>query len=371
MKITFTLLLFFLFALPMLHGQQLIQTIDEDLSGIWDSTITYHVYGQDSRKAYSIKTHLEESGDWENQFKYSYTYDNAGNVQQMQTDIWQNSSWLPDTRVSNTYNADNAQTLALTEQWDGAWSEVGKQESYYNATTELIDSAIVSIWNANDVVWAPVARVVYVYDAADLPATITRFTRSGSVWEPLSRTTYTAYNTSEQALAYIDAIWLGNAWTDARRTTNEWQDEQLYRATMDNWDADLEDWEQASRFTRFYNADGTDDVQVYQEYQLNSGQWLDSRRTKFIYGTAWLGLSETAFSTLNVYPNPAHEFVQITFGQAEAAAFTLTDLQGKIMLAAPVSDEVQKVSLQGLPAGTYLLNVTNGGQSATKRIVKH
>ena len=77
-------------------------------------------------------------------------------------------------------------------------------------------------------------------------------------------------------------------------------------------------------------------------------------------------------SHIAVYPNPAPEKFYITMPKLEAnAAITLYNARGEVVRTARFASAKQEVSLKGLAAGVYLVNIRNGKQIIVRKIIKY
>ena len=85
---------------------------------------------------------------------------------------------------------------------------------------------------------------------------------------------------------------------------------------------------------------------------------------------------ETTFTLFNLYPNPARKSLNVQLGNLQEGEIILeiTDLQGRMVRSETFSHlrpgifEIQ-LSLTGLPAQTYLLNIRQGGMSRQYRFI--
>lgn len=67
-----------------------------------------------------------------------------------------------------------------------------------------------------------------------------------------------------------------------------------------------------------------------------------------------------------IYPNPAREYVMVDLGEmAGATRLELFDLAGKRLSSIPIKDAITKFPLQGLPAGYYLMQISQAGLKAS------
>ncbi|MCR5190958.1 MAG: T9SS type A sorting domain-containing protein, partial [Bacteroidales bacterium] len=75
-----------------------------------------------------------------------------------------------------------------------------------------------------------------------------------------------------------------------------------------------------------------------------------------------------AESTMNVFPNPASEQLNITCGE-EMRSIALFNTAGqRVRQMEPCGSEVQ-IPLSGLPRGLYLLRVQTANGSAVRKVV--
>ena len=74
---------------------------------------------------------------------------------------------------------------------------------------------------------------------------------------------------------------------------------------------------------------------------------------------------------IQVYPNPAIDFVKIHFSKQDNYQVQLFDLNGKLILDFSVDSDIEKIiPLKNLQAGGYLLLVRKDNQSKVYKIIK-
>ena len=78
--------------------------------------------------------------------------------------------------------------------------------------------------------------------------------------------------------------------------------------------------------------------------------------------TNTVGLSDAAFngSGINIFPNPAKTFVTVNLDVAmlaEPVDFLLSDLSGRIVLREKINQQSQKVDIEALAKGLYIISV--------------
>lgn len=73
-------------------------------------------------------------------------------------------------------------------------------------------------------------------------------------------------------------------------------------------------------------------------------------------------------SNLSIYPNPAHEYVNLN-NLPVGATLTLSDLQGRIILKLMIQNTQISIPVNDYAKGMYLLQINNGTSSVAKKIV--
>jgi hypothetical protein len=95
------------------------------------------------------------------------------------------------------------------------------------------------------------------------------------------------------------------------------------------------------------------EVQVYLPFRIIDG-------TSEAFGKGW-----------RIYPNPARDWVWIELpdGLGREAEIRLWDAWGRLLRAETLADlsiQAYALDLQGLPSGTYRLELTTGGQAVAR-----
>ena len=74
-------------------------------------------------------------------------------------------------------------------------------------------------------------------------------------------------------------------------------------------------------------------------------------------------------SEINVWPNPANNFINITSEKSDISDYNINlyDLQGRVVMK-DISSET--VNISSLSKGLYILDFRNGNQSFQKKIIK-
>jgi len=84
------------------------------------------------------------------------------------------------------------------------------------------------------------------------------------------------------------------------------------------------------------------------------------------------GLNSLEQITLNVYPNPANDVININTSEGSISAITLLNISGAIVREVAVTDEITQIELQNLPQGMYFIHALGreGQQLSSCKIIK-
>jgi hypothetical protein len=87
--------------------------------------------------------------------------------------------------------------------------------------------------------------------------------------------------------------------------------------------------------------------------------------------TTFVSVDEYDLSAaMNMYPNPANDYVDVQLGVENAENITLMDMTGKIIQSQSMTNNRIRLDVNGLGAGVYLVTVqTQEGTKITKRLV--
>lgn len=81
-----------------------------------------------------------------------------------------------------------------------------------------------------------------------------------------------------------------------------------------------------------------------------------------------LSIRETQHTALKVWPNPTVQFLQ--FNVETTSELRILDLQGRTILMDQLFSGSQKIDLGSLPAGNYIIQVSNEAEIASTHIIK-
>lgn len=115
----------------------------------------------------------------------------------------------------------------------------------------------------------------------------------------------------------------------------------------------------------WYSGAGTNERKMAYTY-LKLGNCVIGDKAS---STVWLGVNEAAVSSksISVFPNPAHDNVTITV--PETSDVSLLDMAGRLMVTVRLSKGSNQISVADLPAGLYILRVSDGEGVYTQKLI--
>ncbi|CAN5533876.1 hypothetical protein BH11BAC2_BH11BAC2_16550 [soil metagenome] len=96
--------------------------------------------------------------------------------------------------------------------------------------------------------------------------------------------------------------------------------------------------------------------------------------TDSLYAATWTGIDEhhQLTWTINIYPNPVNDFLNVKFGNSGISNHEciLTDLTGKTIYRRTCKEESEiQINLSTYPPGIYFLNIFDGENFVTRKVV--
>lgn len=110
---------------------------------------------------------------------------------------------------------------------------------------------------------------------------------------------------------------------------------------------------------------------IYSSLQISIGGGVPTEQIFVLSSAApdgFVNVNENELTGITVYPNPADEMIAVK-GLADNATLTLLDAQGKTVASKTVEPGTASLSLEGINAGVYFLQVTSNDQTTVERVV--
>ena len=253
-----------------------------------------------------------------------YTYDSLHHLINETTKLFNNNTWVNSSNNSYEFDSEGRNFYTLNQTWDLANSQ------WLNTTKTEVTFENVEL---KSTVASGISTTAKMFQW--LPA---------GTWEPLSESV-SITNDLGIANEYSGKSWNTNTqtWTNFYRMTSLWdvQNQLTLFQSYANKNTEEEDWRFASKTYYYYNG-----INVFQ------------------------GVNETELSKMLVYPNPATSHFSIVQKQPKKIQLKLYNLAGQLIIHETKSQNIIPVNIQHLKNGTYILQLSDGQSTFSKKIVK-
>ncbi len=333
--------------------------------------------------------------DWDNSLSmlvdfsrnyFSYNTDNKRTQDSAQS--WDGTAWENDTRTTYTYTASKMIASETAEQWGGtAWANFSRTVYTYTAADKVATTE-VQFWMGSG--WSSFGKQTNTYDAVS--GTLTTelveidMTASGTL-EPYSLTTY-GYDAAKNAIIEDNQGWnsTASAWENNYTRQNTYDASGNKTIVIESFRDDVSGLitDTFSRNMYTYNAYKQmtrDESQMYNPsthaFETTPGDYRD---TYYYEEFSPAGIKENpeTKATVNLYPVPARDVLNITATMETAQAITISvsDIQGRVMqtVSLPSASSINTaISVANIPSGNYFIQLigTKGAQVARQIIVAH
>ena len=313
-------------------------------SWLTSSRKTY-TYDESNNMLTFLYEHLRNN-IWEIDWRDTYTYDANNNMLLFLQEEWQNNVWVKVYEGKNTYTYDENNNVLtyLCEEWRNGTLDSSSKYTYTydlnnNQLTELYDRGVFS------------GTVVYTYDANNNMLTELYKDWENDIQVYGWKGTYT-YDENNNLLTQLEEEWQSGVWVNDRQYswTYDVNDNcTLVEATDNNYLPIYYNNMQSNQgFNSCYKA-----TAIYKEYNKQTA------------------ITDVTLSDISVYPNPTQGELIINNEQLIIKGVEIIDMFGKTLNRHCEERSNQfSIDLSPLPAGIYMVRITTGKETVTKRVVK-
>jgi hypothetical protein len=287
-----------------------------------------------------------ETSEWENYYKYTCTYSDAGERRTRLVENWIEGAWVTSERWTYTFSGNNlTHDLVEYNYLNGGW-EIDRQDTVTYNGNGTVSQWIQQVWYEDEGIWVNFVRQDYVYTTAcALPLTLLNFTgtkNNNSVL--LTWKTANEINTSHFTVQRsLDAV--------------DFSDIKTVPATPGS-------------ITKTYsftdNVAGIKAPKIYYRLKMVDNDGKFKMSNVVLVTLANQGLRFT------IKPNPAKNYFVITYDESALsdALVTVTDFSGRSVLKQTITlSGGQKINISTLPKGVYMVTINTGNNITTQKLV--
>lgn len=134
------------------------------------------------------------------------------------------------------------------------------------------------------------------------------------------------------------------------------------------WDKNTNQWVYHSKSEYTYDVNGTNILFIYYQWDKTNSRWIFNTKSTSYY-SEHSSLPEISEQFINVYPNPATEYIVFDIiNISDSAIVEIFDNQGKKVLEKKLSS-TGEISIRNMGKGLYLYRLNNSGNVYTGRII--
>lgn len=346
-----------------------------------------------------------KEGDWENDYSIDFEFDAFGNLVKEESQDWDTvgAKWINDVQIVRQFNSLGNITNVLRKEWDtggSSWVNDVNRTISYNTFFQVV-SNLIQTW-------------------------------SGSSWIDSLRATY-AYTPEGDISQYLEEIWSDSKWNNLYREVYSYDSKEI-TININNWDADVSEWENDVLIINYlndqgyimieqydfwnsissiyetgyydeYEEDGTNPeyyekywndslnkftggVRVLSSYYENvyrdlkqriiqvwdtiASEWENTQKTEYFW-SALVAVEEVSLDvSYKIYPSPFNSIIHIEATNDAESPFTLKiyDLNGRVVNESELTGRITTIDVSHLNIGVYLAEIQSGKEKSVMRIIK-
>lgn len=362
------------------------------------------IYGFDSRRNRTIEQWQFYDTAWTDLFRATSTYDSLDRLIDYVEENWNHTHDGPpklewEFWLHYVYTYDSTGMLSELQTWtwscaDERWNNE-KHFFYTYDSARLLTVKTLYAWSRGDEEWVKSERYSNTYDSKGRMTLQTFQTPYNKEWINNRMTGFT-YDEDSRLLSETTAQWKidSQQWQNNAMLTWEYDPwGNLLEAYYANWDQTKKEWEGLYRTRNSINFEGNGDTSRHEMYDRRRGWHLHETNLHVPYhhSTDSLGSFHTSMvsvlyrlyedstqsvisgkpeSGLYCYPNPAQNMLHIRTDGQELHLCQLWDLNGRMLMEQHPFRTETALSVQTLPAGSYLLRCQTPTGTITRMIYK-
>ncbi len=314
-----------------------------------------------------------DSTEWSIMARTTYTYNNN---QLLSEDLYETrnvdfNTWENNSRKLYTYNTTEFPATEINEIWtNGAWIPLIKNEKTYNLNNSL-EERITSNWDTLTSGWLTYKKYQYTYDSDGILANVLseKFIDGQWVYDDELNYFYTDFNKIAETSEPLDSA---STILGTRTRYYYDADEKLINKVRESLLASAEDWRPVLQYNYLNNPDGSVNSFVRQvNMGADSVYWINFGRLSYFYLSP-NSIEREDQQTFELFPNPTNDLVYIrTEGNFNPEYYKIINLEGKTILSGSLNALNAAISMSGIPAGIYLVELSRGDKVELGKIFKY
>lgn len=266
----------------MLLIEKVVYTTD---NSTWIESFTYN---DKSKKLTHLRKYKPNSGSkWEDDIRFTYTYDNKSNRLSELSEYWHKNNWI--NLILNTFSYDETGNI-LTRSNDGwnrnthQWEVNVKTKYTYDEKNNPI-KAVSEAWYPDLNQLLPFERQTYTYDGKNLILSVLiEEYEDSEVWISDRRRTY-IYDNTGNLLNEFQEYWNDNSdtWVNKKRTNYIYDNNNMLSKLIEKWEDYLAAWVYYHRYTYTYDDKNNLQTDLFEYWDDVEEQLVNGERNTYTY----------------------------------------------------------------------------------------
>ncbi|MCB9202952.1 MAG: T9SS type A sorting domain-containing protein [Flavobacteriales bacterium] len=309
---------------------------------------------------------------WKNQSITLYNYNTDNKVVQEIYQYWDGTQYINSYKTTYSYNSAGSITQMINQNWNGTqWENESKSDFTYDNGKILV--VLFQDWNGTQ--WINNEQSVPLFIGNNLTNISTK-QWDGTQWND-SEEDILSYNSNNKVITWENRVWNGFIWDEEDRTEYTY-DANGNRSTesyyyLGNLEQTYEyNYDLSASINDFYHPfkDKTGIEYFFEGFPyvnklLSEDTYYDGTlqyKTTYNYESSLLSAETLSSSlntnTINIYPNPANEYIKIG-GLSENESIKIYSNTGNLILEKNIEPN-EKIDIQKLSDGLYFIKLKNG-----------
>jgi hypothetical protein len=348
------------------------QFLDSTIRETWDKTANEWGYSYKTKEifAYSesgIVSGYESldwnrySNEWINFKNQKFDYEIQGNTETFIIFDWIKNSeeWRPYSKEEYT-NDENNLLNQITSYWDktkSVWIKSGMIEYGYNTSYKVIN-AIDYDWDESNFQWVKDGKEEYIYDENSNCVEVLYFNwdNSNQIWEESSYREENSYDENNILQTHLACY------------GNTYKTEFYYNESV-SFSETVFPQHEKNPLSNSFNFKYMLTQNITSIWKDKTGIWEPQTKVTYYYSEHNFTIIKEIGISVDVFPNPVTDFININIWQNNKANLKIFDMQGRLLSTMKISGNTL-IDLGWLECGIYLYSITSNNIFKEGKFIK-
>jgi hypothetical protein len=295
----------------------------------------------------------------------SFIYNSNGKIKEQRKYHWDLNinSWIPDVFSKHSYNSNNLVELIEYDDYYSLGINKYNDSFWYNSNNKLETKVL---GDRNNIRW-----VYTYYSNGFLKAEIEQRGSNNTGWTDFIRVENTKYdvngNVTESVRSFKSSSQPGWKFINKQTFTYDVTDQKLLEQVSEYWQNNA--WQLGGKSIYSYNPNRTIKEILRQVY--NGSGWDNQSRDLYFYKNGTTGVTTLDKHNISfvTHPNPATDFITLSFFDDEPKKISITDMQGKQVYNSATNTNEVNINMCMYAKGVYFIKVESETVIGTHKLV--